>query len=214
MQLSPAMAADGLPFTAIYESTNALLRRLDAGERADVALLIDTTVDELIKSGMLRPGSRRDLGRSGVAIAVRAGAPKPDISTPEAFKRALLAARSVAYTRTGASGIYFASVIERLGIADEIKRKAIIEDGLVGEFAARGEAEIAVQQASELLPVAGIDMVGPFPDALQTLTVFSAAIFAACERVERATALIERLASPAAAAIIKARGLEPASTFA
>jgi molybdate transport system substrate-binding protein len=213
MELAPSIAASGLPFAATYESTNAILRRLASGEQADIAILIDTTVDELIKAGTLRPGSRRDIARSGVAIAVRAGAPKPDISTAAAFKRALLAARSIAYTKSGASGLYFASLIERLGIAEEINRKARIQDGLVGELAARGEAEIAVQQASELLPVAGIDIVGPLPDELQKMTVFSAGIFATTRRSDEAKALIERLAAPAAEKVVRDKGLEPASMF-
>ena len=104
---------------------------------------------------------------------MRAGAPKPDISTPEAFKRTLLAAKSIAFSRIGASGIHFAEVIERLGIAAEIRRKATISDSYVGEIAARGEAELAVQQISELMPVAGIDIVGPLPGDLQKISVFS-----------------------------------------
>lgn len=212
-EIAPAIAAAGSPFDATYESTNAILRRLAAGEEADLAILIDTTIDDLIKAGTLRADSRCDLARSGVAIAVRAGAPKPDISTPEAFKRAMLAARSIAYTKSGASGIYFASVIERLGIADEINRKAKVQDGLTGEVAARGEADIAVQQMSELFPVAGIDIVGPLPDGLQKMTVFTAAIFTATRRALEAAALIERLAGPATEAVIKTKGLEPASLF-
>ena len=214
VELAPAIAAAGLPFAATYESTNAILRRLAGGEQADIAILIDTTIDELIKAGTLRAGSRRDLARSGVAIAVRAGAAKPDISTPEAFKHAMLAARAIAYTKSGASGIYFASLIERLGIAEEVNRKAKIQDGMMGELAARGEVEIAVQQLSELLPVAGIDIVGTLPDALQRMTVFTAAIFTATQRAAQAEVLIDHLAAPAPEAVLKAKGLEPASAFA
>jgi molybdate transport system substrate-binding protein len=213
MALAPTMAASGLPFVAQYEPTNAILRRLAAGEQADVAVLIDTTIEDLIKAGTLLAGSRRDLARSGVAIAVRAGAPKPDISTADAFKRALLAARSIAYTRSGGSGIYFASLIERLGIADEINRKAKVQDGLSGELAARGEVEIAVQQTSELMSVAGIDMVGPLPDELQKMTVFSAGVFAATQRAVAAKALIDFLAAPATQKLMRDKGLEPASSF-
>jgi len=213
MELSHTLAARGLPFKAQFESTNAIKRRLAEGERADVAILLAATVDELIAAGTLAAGSRRDLARSGVAIAVRAGGDKPDISTVEAFKRAMLAAPSVAYTKSGASGIHFASVIERLGIAEAVNRNAKVQDGLVGELAARGEAAIAVQQTSELMPVAGIDIVGPLPAELQTMSVFSAGVFAGSRRAEAARALIAALASPQVEPVIRQKGLEPASAF-
>jgi molybdate transport system substrate-binding protein len=166
----------GLSFSAHYESSIALMDRIANGENADAAILTDVMIAALMKQGRIREGSRRDLASSGVGLAVRAGAPKPDISTPEAFRHALLAARSIAYTATGASGIYFAELIERLGIGEAIRAKATIRDGLSGELAARGEVQIAVQQVSELMQVAGIDMIGPLPSALQKATVFSAGI--------------------------------------
>jgi molybdate transport system substrate-binding protein len=153
--------------------------------------------------------SRRDLAAAGIGLAVRAGAARPDISTPEALKHALLATKSIAYTVTGASGLHFADVIERLGIADEVNAKATRRDGLAGERAARGDVDIAVQQISELMQVKGIDIIGPLPDALQKVSVFSAGIFTTAKNTANAAALIAWLSTPETAAIIKAKGLEP-----
>src|SRR5262249_49687788 len=149
------------------------------------------------------------LASSSVGLAVRAGAPRPDISAPDPLKRALLSARSITYTLTGASGIHFAQVIERLGIADAIKTKAIVRDGLAGELAARGEVELAVQQISELMQVKGIDIVGPLPPEVQKSTVFSAGIFKSAKNPSGAAALIAWLSTPETAVIIKAKGMEP-----
>jgi molybdate transport system substrate-binding protein len=213
-ELAPSLTVDGLAFDAIYGPTNGLRQKIADGATADLAFLADASIDELIAAGTLLTGSRRIIARSGVAVAVKAGAPKPDISTPDAFKRALLAARSIAFTVTGASGIHFAQVIERLGIADDIRRKAVIRDGLTGEFAANSEVEIAVQQMSELAAVAGIDIVGPLPGDLQAMTVFAAGVFATSRRAGAAEALIGRLTTPEAERVIRQKGLEPARAFA
>lgn len=213
-ELAPDLAADGLAFDATYGPTNALRQKITEGATADLAFMTETSIDELIAAGTFVAGSRRIIARSGVAIAIKAGAAKPDIATPDAFKRALLAARSIAFTVTGASGIHFAKVIERLGIADDIRRKAVIRDGLTGEFAASGEVEIAVQQMSELAAVAGIDIVGPLPGDLQAMTVFAAGVFATSRRSREAEALIGRLTTPEAERVIRQKGLEPARAFA
>jgi molybdate transport system substrate-binding protein len=201
--------ATGLSFSAHYQSSIALMDRIANGESADVAILTDVMIAGLIKQGRISEGSRSDLASSGVGLAVRAGAPKPDISTPEAFKHTVLAARSIAYTSTGASGIYFAELIERLGIGEAIRAKATIRDGLSGELAARGEVEIAVQQVSELMQVAGIDVIGPLPAALQKATVFSAGILSTAKNPIAAASLIGWLSTPATATVIRSKGLQP-----
>ncbi len=210
-ETTPALEARGLYFAASYGATNVLLPKITTGEAADVAILTDAAVEGLIEHGTLMAGSRRDLARSSIGLAVKAGAPKPDISTVEAFKQALIAARSIAFSRSGASGIHFANLLGQLGIADEVARKARIFDGVVGTLAARGEVEIAVQQVSELKLVGGIDIVGPLPDALQKITVFSAGVFAASPRPAAAGLFIEALRRPDVAAVMRNQGLEPFS---
>jgi molybdate transport system substrate-binding protein len=189
---------------------SALKTRIEGGEAFDVAILTAGITDDLIKAGKLA-GSRADIARSGVGVAIRAGAPKPDISTADAFKQTLLAAKSVAYTTQGASGQYFASLLVKLGIADEIKAKAkLLPGGAVAELVARGEAELAVQQISELLPVAGAEFLGPLPPELQSYTVFSAAIGANAKDPASAKALIEFLTAPKVAPVLKTKRMEPA----
>jgi molybdate transport system substrate-binding protein len=141
---------------------------------------------------------------------VRAGKPRPDIGTVEALKRALMAAKSVAYTQEGASGMHFSGVIERLGIADAVRAKAVRQPGgLIGELVAAGKAEIAIQQVPELMAVPGIDLVGPLPDDIQLVTVTCTGIISGTKQAEAARAFIDFLASPAAAQVIRAKGLEP-----
>jgi molybdate transport system substrate-binding protein len=202
-------ARTGLSFAAGYKSTNSQLMAISAGATGDVAILTRQGIDQLVGEGKIVGDSTADIARSGVGLAVRAGAPKPDISTPEAFKRTLLAAKSIAFSRIGASGIHFAEVIERLGIASEIRRKATISDSYVGEFAARGEAELAVQQISELMPVSGIDIVGPLPGDLQKISVFSAGVFATAKHPAGAAKLVAYLASPELAPVLARKGLSP-----
>jgi molybdate transport system substrate-binding protein len=200
-------ARTGLTFAAGYKSTNAQLAAISAGATGDVAIMTRQGIDQLVSEGKIVAASTADLARSGVGLAVRAGAPRPDISTPEAFARALLAAKSIAFSRIGASGIHFAEVIERLGIAAEVRGKATISDSYVGEIAARGEVELAVQQVSELMPVSGIDIVGPLPGDLQKISVFSGGVFVAAKHPAEAAKLIAYLASPELAPILARKGL-------
>jgi molybdate transport system substrate-binding protein len=202
-------ALTGLSFTATYKSTNMALKLIAERVTADMTILTREAIDRLVRDGILMDGSTADLAQSAVGIAVRAGAPKPDISTVAALRRTLLEAKSIAFTRLGASGIHFAQVIERLGIADEVRRKAHIGDSYVGEVTARGEAEIAVQQISELMPVAGIDIVGPLPDEVQKISVFAAGIFYAARNPGGAGRLIAHLADPRLATLLIRKGLEP-----
>jgi molybdate transport system substrate-binding protein len=204
-------AQTGLSFTATYKSTNMILSLAAQGATADITIITREGIDQLVRDGVIVAGSTVDLAQSGVGIAVRAGASKPDISTVDALRRTLLEAKSVAFSRLGASGIYFGSVIERLGIADEVRRKAHISDSFVGEVAARGDAEIAVQQISELKAVAGIDIVGPLPDDVQKISVFTAGIFRAARNPDGAKKLIAYLADPRLAGVVSSTGLEPVS---
>jgi molybdate transport system substrate-binding protein len=184
--------------------------RLERGEPADVLILVGYALGELMKQGKVVPGSRVDLVNSKIGVAVKAGAPKPDISSADALKRALLAAQSVAYSDS-ASGVYISrEMFGKLGISEEMKDKAKkIPATPVAEIVARGEAEIGFQQISELKPVAGIDIVGPLPDALQKVTVFSAGIASVSKEPEAGKALINFLTSPAARDTIIKSGLEP-----
>ena len=204
-------ARTGLTFAATYKSTNMSLNLIAQGTRADMTIITREAIDRLVREGIIEAGGTIDLAQSGVGIAVRVGASKPDIGTVAALRRTLLEAKSIAFSRLGASGIHFGDVIERLGIAEEVRRKATISDSYVGEIAARGEAEMAVQQISELMPVAGIDIVGPLPGELQKISVFAAGVFAGAKNPEGARKLIAFLADPRLAPIITAKGLMPVS---
>ena len=194
-----------------WGSANALLKELETGAGGDLAILTAEAIEDLIKHGKVVAGSRVDLARSGIGVAVRKGANKPDIASPEALKRALLAAKSVAHSKSGMSGIYFPTVLARLGIADEMKPKIVLPDPgtPVGEVVATGEAEIGIQQISELLPVAGIEIVGPLPAALQKITTFSAGVLAAAKEPDAAAALVKFLAAESPR-LLAQRGLQPA----
>ncbi len=199
--------------TADFSPTVALLERLRAGEAADIAILTAQAIDDLVREGIMQAGSRTDMALSFVGIAVKAGAPKPDIHSVDAFKATMRAARSVAYSKIGASGIFFAGLIERLGIAAEVNAKAVIvPSGFTAERAARGEVEYAVQQISELMVVPGIDVVGPLPAEIQTVATFSAGLLVRAGQRDQATGFLRFLASPGIAPILLRAGLEPAGS--
>ena len=203
-------AAGGARIDADFAPTLALLDRLRGGEGADVVILTREGLDELAAEGTVAADSCVDLARSYVGIAVKAGAEHPDIATESALRATLLGARSVAYSRIGASGIFFAQLIERMGIASEINAKArIIPSGFTAERLVTGDADLAVQQISELKQVAGVEIVGPIPLHMQSPAVFSAGRLAASKRVVQADELLKYLASPAAAPVLRASGLEP-----
>ncbi len=174
-----------------------------------MAILTTGGVDDLIKQGKLAAATRAALARSPIGVAVRKGAPKPDISTTEAFKSAMLNAKSIAYVEQGASGIYLKDMFVRIGIADAIKNKVRLAPTAAAEFVARGEAEIGMTQVSEILPVAGADLVGPLPAEIQNYTNFASAVGTAAKQADAAKALVKFLASPEAARVMKAKGLEP-----
>jgi molybdate transport system substrate-binding protein len=192
---------------------NAIPIRLERGEAIDVVIMAAPALDDLIKQGKVRAGSRVDLVKSSIGMAVKAGAPKPDISTVDALKRTLLAAKSIAYSDS-ASGVYLSTeLFPKLGIADQIKSKSRkIEADPVGGVVATGEFEIGFQQISELRPVKGIDIVGPLPPGAQRVTVFAAGIPATATHPDSAQALIHWLASPVAYGAIRKSGLEPANS--
>jgi molybdate transport system substrate-binding protein len=201
----------GTRITTDFAPTVALLERLRANETADIAILTAQGIDDLTHEAVIRPATRTDVALSFIGIAVKAGAAKPDIASVAAFKAALLSARSVAYSKIGASGIAFAALIQRLGIAPEVNAKAIIvPSGFTAERLVSGEAELAVQQISELMVVPGIEVVGPLPAEIQTTATFSAGLLSASEQVEQATAFLRFLASPTIAPILRRAGLEPA----
>ncbi|MEA2830072.1 MAG: molybdate transport system substrate-binding protein [Bradyrhizobium sp.] len=191
-------------------TVNAIPIRLERGEAADVVIMVGYALGDLIQQGKVKADSRVDLVKSLIGIAVKAGAPKPDIGSPDALKRALLAAKSIAYSDS-ASGVYVSTeMFQRLGIAEEMKDKAKkIPAEPVAGVVARGDAEIGFQQFSEMLPIPGIDIVGPLPPELQKSTVFSAGIASVSKEPDAGKALIRFLASPAASAAIIKSGLEP-----
>jgi molybdate transport system substrate-binding protein len=200
----------GARIDADFAPTLGLLDRLRGGEEADVVILTREGLDALAADGTLVPGSRVDLARSYVGIAVKAGAAHPDIATETALRAALLGARAVAYSRIGASGIFFAQLMEQMGIASEINARAvIIPSGFTAERLVTSEADLAVQQISELKQVAGVEIVGAIPHHLQTPAVFSAGRIAASKRAVQSDALLKYLASPEVAPVLRESGLEP-----
>jgi molybdate transport system substrate-binding protein len=191
-------------------TVNAIPVRLERGEPADVLILVGYALGDLAKQGKVVAGSSVDLVKSPIGIAVKSGAPKPDISSADAVKRALLAAKTIAYSDS-ASGVYVSTeMFEKLGIADAVKDKAKkIPATPVGEIVAHGDAELGFQQIAELRPVSGIDIVGPLPNDLQKITVFSAGIATGSKEPEAGKALIKFLASPAARDAMIKSGLDP-----
>jgi molybdate transport system substrate-binding protein len=199
--------ASGHQAVITYESSWLLVGRIQKGEIPDVAFLTARQADDLIREGKI--ARRIDVARSSIGIAVRAGAPKPDIGTVEAFKRTLLAAKSFARNEGADSGVFMAGLLERLGIAEAMKAKStLVRQGFVAELVAKGEVEMAAQQMPELMTVAGVDAT-PLPPEIQHAIVFCAALPVGSSVPEPVDALVKFVASPAAAAVIRAKGLEP-----
>jgi len=200
--------ASGHKVTTLWVPSVQMMSRLKGGETVDIVILSAASLDELIQAGII--GNRVHHVKSGVGVAVRAGAAKPDISSGEALKRAVLAARSVVYS-TGPSGIYLAGLFQRMGIAEQVKTKLKqVQGEPAGAVVARGEAELGFQQVSELLPVPGIDLVGPLPPDVQQITTFSAGLHVGAKEPDAAKALVKFLTAPAAAPLIRDKGMEPA----
>jgi molybdate transport system substrate-binding protein len=202
--------ASGHKVTTIFTGTLGVMKRLSDGESYDLLIMSRQSIDELAQAGKVVAGSRTDIAKSGVGVAVGKGKPKPDISTVDALKKSLLAAKSIGYS-TGPSGIYVVTMFQKMGIADEIKNKLkqTPTGVFVGSIIASGEAEIGFQQVSELSFFPGIDYVGPIPAEVQLITVFSAGIPTGTKQADAAKALVSFITAPAAAAIFKKHALDP-----
>lgn len=199
--------------TTMGVGADSIPNRIDRGEAVDVVIVASASLDELIRDGKVAAGSKVDLARSDIGMAVRAGAPKPDITTLDAFRRTLLQAKSIAYSASVSGDYLVTELVQRLGIADQVlpKSRRVVGER-VGAVIARGEAEIGFQQISELLPVPGIDFVGPLPAEIQRTTVFSAGVAVKSANPEAARAFIRFLASPGSADAISKSGLEPTAS--
>jgi molybdate transport system substrate-binding protein len=202
--------ATGHTVKTTFTGTLDAKKRIAAGEFFDVLIMASPEIEEFLGKGTLAPGSRVDIAKSGVGIGVKAGAPKPDISTTEAFKKTLLAAKSIGYS-TGPSGNYVIGLFERLGIADQVKPKLkqTPTGVFVGTITASGEAEIGIQQVSEMAQFPGVDYVGPLPADIQKMTVFTSGVAANAKEPAAGKALLKFITSPDAAASFKKRGMEP-----
>ena len=196
-----------------WSGTTDMMKRLKAGEVFDMVLIAANSLEELVDTGKIMAGSRVDIASSGVGVAVRSGAQKPDISSAEALKRALLAAKTIGIS-TGPSGVYLTELFARMGVLDELKPKFKVppSGAPVGELVAKGEAEIGFQQVSELVHVRGVDYVGPLPAEIQRITTFSAGIHPDAKEPEAAQAWMRFLSSAEAAPILRRHGLEPAGS--
>ncbi len=208
--------ATGHKLAITFDIPGAIVKRVQNGETADVVIITPPEIDSFVKDRKAVAGNVTEIARSGIGVAVRKGATKPDISSPEALKRTLLAARSITYSNPalgGAAAIHFAKVLDRLGIANEMKSKTVLSNAGsdTGVLVANGEAEIGVQYIQLLIPVAGIDIVGPLPGDLQRPNVFVAAIMGSAKDAAASKALVDFLRTPDAAAVIKAKGMEPAT---
>jgi molybdate transport system substrate-binding protein len=207
--------ATGSKLNITWATAAILVKRVQAGETADLMVLTKQSLDALTKDNKATAGADAVFASSGMAVVVKKGAPKPDISTPDAFKQALINAKTIAYSDPaagGASGVYFAKLLERMGIADQMKAKTRHPppSGNSANLVVAGEADLAIQQKPEVMSVAGIDMVGPLPADLNNITAYAAGIGAGSQQADAATALIRFLHSPEAQAVFKAKGLKPA----
>ncbi len=211
-ELAPTFErATGDKLTIIFGLAAVLKRQIEAGEAFDLAILTSAGIEDLASQGKLDAASRASIARSGVGIGVRAGAPKPDLSTAEALKRALLSAQSITWASEGASGIYMASVVRKMGIAEQLqpKLKLAATGAQVGEWIAKGEVELGALLVNELLAVKGVEVAGPLPAEVQNYTIFHGGVSAASKNAAAAKALIRFLTTPAAAAVFRSKGQEP-----
>jgi molybdate transport system substrate-binding protein len=199
----------GYKLVVTTDVTASLVRRANAGEPFDVIAVTPTQIDGLIKDGKVVAATRTNLVRSGIGVEVRAGAPRPDISSVEAFRRVLLGAKSIGYLKEGASGVYIAGLLDRLGIADEISSRVIRPDtDIVSELVAKGEVEIGMVVITQILTTPGVELVGPLPAEVQSYVLFTAGVSSNSQAPAVAIELIRFLTGPTAAPVIKAKGME------
>ena len=207
--------ASGNKVSVENDTVGALMKRIEAGESFDVVVMTTEAVDKLTGEGKVMSGSRTNLARVGVGVMVKAGASKPDISSVEAFKKALLDAKSISFidpASGGSSGIYVEKLLERLGIADQVRPKEKLKQGgYVADYVESGQAELGIHQISEILPHAGVTLVGPLPKEIQNYTVYAAGVGSATRHGDAAKALIASLRGPSAQALFKSKGMEPGS---
>ncbi|KQN44254.1 molybdate ABC transporter substrate-binding protein [Serratia sp. Leaf50] len=209
-QILPSWEQQGQGIEVKWSATSIIIDSLRAGQRGDVVIVTVAAMDELIEAGIIDASTRVELVESRIGLAVKSGEPHPDISTTEALVNTLQEARSVAYSLGGASGIYFKTLIEKLGIADEINRKAsTILEGFSAEKLISGDASLALQQVSELLVVPGIEVIGTLPEDVQKVTSFSAAAFKEAKNPQLAKEFLKHLQTPEAAIAYRAKGLDP-----
>lgn len=206
----------GHTVTVVNDTAGALARRIEGGEAFDVVVVTPAVIEDLVKKGKVASGSQTNLAKVGVGVMVKAGAPRPEVGTVDAFKRALLDAKSVAYidpASGGSSGIYIERLLERLGIADQIKPKSKLKQGgYVADLIVSGEAELGIHQISEIMPVAGVTLVGPLPADIQNYTTYAAGVGAGAKDREAATRFIKVLSGPTAAPVLKSKGMEAAAS--
>jgi molybdate transport system substrate-binding protein len=202
--------ATGVKVETTWGGVTAVAKRIADGETADVVMLPAAQIDDLIRLGKLVPDSRVDVATSGIGVAIKAGAPKIDTRSAEGIRKALVAAKTIAYS-AGPSGIHMARLIEQWGLTAELKARIVppAPDVPIGEIVARGDAEIGFQQESELLPVKGIDYLGPLPPKIQEITTFSAAVHKAATQPDAGRALLKFLTAPEAAPVIRRTGMQP-----
>jgi molybdate transport system substrate-binding protein len=212
-ELAPAFEREtGHRLAIEFGVANVLKRKIDEGAPFDVAILASANIDDLATAGKVDAASRAGIARSGVGIGVKKGAPRPEIGSPEALKRALLEASSVSWAKEGASGVYFAGLIDRMGIGEAVRKKALLvpNGAAVAKAVAEGRAQYAALLVNELIAAPGIDLVGPLPAALQSYTAFHGGVASASQSAAAAKALIAFLKRPASAAVFRAKGQEAA----
>jgi len=194
-----------------YGTAVPLKRQIDAGETFDVVILTPAMLEDLTKQGKIAPDSKADVAKVGIGVAIRAGAAKPDLGTPESFKQALLDAKSIAYAKEGQSTAILVRIFERLGIAEELKAKTVLEtrSGLAAANVVEGKAELAFTLISEILPISGAELAGPLPPALQSHVVFTAGVAPGTKDAPAAKSFIDFFKAPAALPVLKTAGMEP-----